>query len=130
VSRRSRNSQRDACGSPVGGRRFLLAGRFALRLLSDQHIDKRVDRFCLRKIDTALKSRLDETSNDLCPADRFAMLQTDVDGEAIEIGDVTVQQYDGDLCPGLGVDDRPTSITFDRAHTLSSLLLLGFFRTG
>jgi hypothetical protein len=68
-----------------------------------------------------LKSRLNEAADDLRPADRLAMLQSDVDGKPIEIRDMTVEQDDRYLRPRLGVDNRPTSIAFSWTHTFSLL---------
>ena len=54
------------------------------------------------------------------------MLQTDVDGETIEIGDVTIEKDDGDFRPGFSVDYGPTAIAF-QAREHSSYLI---FQTG
>src|ERR1700753_2219139 len=102
----------------------VLAGRFALRARAVQQFDQRVDRFCLRKIYAALVGRLDQAANDLGAADRFSVFETDVDGQTIEICDMAVQKNDGDFGPGLGVDNRTTSVALCRAHTHSYRLYL------
>ncbi|HEX2836386.1 MAG TPA: hypothetical protein VHW00_25500 [Thermoanaerobaculia bacterium] len=99
----------------------VLASDFFLR--ARQELYDRVDRISLRQIGSTLESRLDQAADDLCPADRFAMLQTNVDGKAIEIGDVTVEQHDRDFRPGLGVDNGATAIALCRTHTLSCFAL-------
>ena len=48
------------------------------------------------------------------------MLQTDVDGQTIEIRDVPIQQDDCDLRPGLGVNNGSPAIAF---YWLSHVLL-------
>src|SRR5215211_6970208 len=124
VKKRSHASRRDDCvgGAPVGRR--VLASGFPLRR-SDQQIDQRIDRIRLRKIDTALEGRLDQTTDDFRPADCLAMLQTDVDGETIEVGDVAIEKDDGDFGPGLRVDNRTATIALCRTHAhLSSVVVL------
>jgi len=75
---------------PEDERRALTDG-FPLRRHPDKQFDQRINRICLREVDPALESRLDQATDDFRPADRFAMLQTDVDGKSIEVGDVTVK---------------------------------------
>jgi hypothetical protein len=97
--------------------RDLTSGFF---LRARQQLDDRIDRVCLREIGSTLESRLDQAADDFGPADRLAMLQTDVDGQTIEIGDVTVEKDDRDFRPGLSVDDGTTAIAaLCRAHTHS-----------
>src|ERR1700742_2257159 len=90
--------QKAAAGLPV-----LASGLF---LRTRQQLDDRIDRVCLREIGSALEGRLDQAADDLRAADCLAMLQTDVDGQAVEVGDMTVEQDDRDLRPGLGMNDR------------------------
>src|SRR6185369_14092094 len=89
-----------------------LADGLLLRQRTDEQIDQRIDRFCLRQVDAALEGRLDQATDDLCTADRFSVFETDVDGKPIEISDVAIEQDHGDLGPGLGMDDRATAIAF------------------
>src|ERR1700741_4415388 len=100
----------------AAGRLVLASGLF---LRTRQQLDDRIDRICLREIGSTLESRLDQAADDFRAADGLAMLQTNVDGQAIEIGDMTVEQHDRDLRPGLGVDDGTTAIAFGRTHTHS-----------
>ncbi len=90
VRTKSPNWQPEHCGGTADAR-CGLAGRFALRSRAVQQIDKAVGGFRLREIDTALKSRLNEAADDLRTADCFAVLQSDVDGKPVEIGDMTVE---------------------------------------
>src|ERR1700745_4059387 len=53
------------------------------------------------------------------------MLQPNVDGQTIKIRDMPIQQDDGDLRPGLGVNDGSTSVAFYWCHTFSSHTWLG-----
>jgi hypothetical protein len=57
-----------------------------------------------------LEGGLDQATDDLGPADRFSVLETDVDSQTIEISDMPIEEYNGNFCPGFGVDDRPTAI--------------------
>jgi len=52
------------------------------------------------------------------------MLQTDVDGQTIKVRNMPIQQDDGNLRPGLGVDNGSPSIALYWCHTFSSLLVL------
>lgn len=122
VRTRSPNSPPERYRAAADERRYLTS-RFALRDRAVQQIDEAVSGFRLRKIDSALKSRLDEATDDLCPADRLAMFQTDVDGKSVEIGDMTVEQNDRNFRPGLGVYNGATSIAFSWTHTFSLLVL-------
>jgi hypothetical protein len=96
-------------------RRALTRGFF----LRSQQLDDLIDRVCLRQICTTLESRLDQTADDLRAADGLPVPQPDVDGQAIEIGDMTVEKNDRDFRPGLGVDNRTTAIALCRTHTHS-----------
>src|ERR1051325_8542716 len=120
AKQRSRSSFRAVSVRGPGGEKRLTGG-FAFRYRSREQFDQRVDRVCLREIDAALERRLDETTNDLGSADRFAMLQTNVNGQAIEIGDVAVQKDDRNLRPRLRVYDGSSTIAALGcwAHTLS-----------
>src|SRR5688500_4604289 len=98
---RSPASPPDSCvrGRRLRGRRLVLPA-LALAsglLLRVQNLDDRVDRFRLGEIDSALESGLDQAANDLGSADRFAVFQPDVDGQSIEIGNMTVEKDDRDL---------------------------------
>src|SRR5207253_1458012 len=116
VKKRSCSSPRGdwETGKPDGERRSLARCLAALRHRPDQEIDQRIDRLRLRKINAALEGRLDQTTDDLGPTDRLSVLETDVDGQAVEIRNVTIEQDDGDLRPRLGMDNRTTAIAFDR----------------
>src|SRR5687767_8705944 len=118
VKRTSLGWPQDDCVRPnrVAGPPDLASGLF---LRTRQQLDDRINRVCLREIGSTLESRLDQAADDLRTADRLAMLQPDVDGQTIEIGDMTVEQHDRDLRPGLGVNDRTTAIAFCRTHTHS-----------
>ncbi|HEX8255245.1 MAG TPA: hypothetical protein VF846_19040 [Thermoanaerobaculia bacterium] len=118
VKRKSPASPQAHCGraNPFGARSRLSSGLF---LRATQQLDDRVDRIRLREIGSALESRLDQAADDLRAADRLAMLQPDVDGETIEIGNMTVEKNDRDFRPGLGMDNGTTAIALCRAHTHS-----------
>jgi hypothetical protein len=98
---------------------FVLAGGLLLR--TRQQLDDRIDRVCLREIGSTLESRLDQAADDLCTTDCLAMLQSDVDGKTIEIGDMTVEQHDRNFRPGLGVDNGATAIALSLSHTHSCM---------
>src|SRR5690349_7271268 len=104
--------------SLAAGLRVLASGLF---LRTRQQLDNRIDRVCLREIGSTLESRLDQAADDLRAADCLAMLQTNVDGQTIEISDMTVEQHDRDLGPGLGMDDGTTAIALCLSHTYSCI---------
>jgi hypothetical protein len=102
-----------------GTERRVLTNGFPLRRRPDKQLDQSINRVCLREVDPALESRLDQATDDFRPADRLAMLQTNVDGKSIEVGDVAVEKDDGDLGPGFCVHNGTTAIALCRTHTLS-----------
>src|SRR5262249_15494867 len=104
-------------------RSYALAQRFALRHRTSQQLDQSIDRVCLRQVDSALECRLDQAADDLRPADRPSVLQTDVDRQPVEISHVPVKQHDRDLGPRFRVHDRAPTIGFrwSWTHTFSSL---------
>src|SRR5688572_5157506 len=118
VKRTSLDWPQERCARPkrIAVRRNLASGLF---LRTRQQLDDRINRVCLREIGSTLESRLDQAADDLRATDRLAMLQPDVDGQAIEIGDMTVEQDDRDLRPGLGMNDGTTAIALCRTHTYS-----------
>ena len=83
----------DDCARPkaAAGLLVLASGLF---LRTRQQLDDRIDRVCLREIGSTLESRLDQAADDFRATDRLAMFQTDVNGQTIEIGDMTVEQDD------------------------------------
>jgi hypothetical protein len=72
-----------------------------------------------------LEGGLDQATDDLGAADRFSVLETDIDGQTVEISDMPVEEYDSNLCPGLGVDDGSSAVALSSwTHThLSGLKL-------
>src|SRR5215213_1784069 len=118
VKKRSPALPQDDCGKAHSPDvRNGLPSRLFLR--ATQQLDDRIDRIRLRQIGATLESRLDQAADDLRTADRLSMLQTNVDGETVEIGDMAVEQDHRDLRPGLGVNDRTTAIALCRTHTYS-----------
>src|SRR3989337_2061360 len=118
VKRTSPDWPQEHCARPnrAAGLRNLASGLF---LCTRQQLDDRINRVCLRKIGSTLESRLDQAADDFRATDRLAMLQPDVNGQTIEIGDMTVEQDDRDLRPGFGMHDGTTAIALCRTHTNS-----------
>ena len=61
--------------------------------------DELVERGGLAEVDSATHGRLDERAHERVAANDLAVLQADVDREAVESGDVAIEEDDGDAGP-------------------------------
>ncbi|MGZ7079539.1 MAG: hypothetical protein ACXVJT_09015 [Thermoanaerobaculia bacterium] len=128
LTRAARKRSPDSLPEGFESRRVVERNRLPQRLTllwrrSVQKLDQCIDRVSLRQIDSALESGLDQAADDLGSTDCLAVLQSDVDGKTIEIGDMAVQKDHRNFRPGLCVDDGSTTVAFYRAHAHS------YFRT-
>src|ERR1051326_4889853 len=71
-----------------------LAHGFAFRYRARQQLDKTINRVCLGQVNTALKRRLDQATDNFRTANRASVFQTDVDRQPVEISHVPIEQHD------------------------------------